>query len=155
MKLSALCTTLAVMAFGLISMPAHADGGVEIVHYRCEPEAHRLYVGTAVSYEITSDFGKDIIPLNQPLPPEQRKLECQLSATNEVNVQIGQNVENPRNDNVIVKINGKYLDDMTFDPNQEFSYVISQQNPNKNLIIQYSNKIIKSKVWGWPSSDSK
>jgi hypothetical protein len=147
MKRSALCTTLAVMAFGLISMPAKADGGVEIVKYRCDPKAHTVFIGTSVSYGITSDFGKDIISLGKELPASQQKKECQFSPTDTAEINI-HHVPHADGSNVNVTIHGTLVGTLPFSPDHDYSYIIDKYNDEKIHVVK-SESVITRKTINW------
>jgi len=139
----------------ILLMPslARADGGVEIVNYRCDPKAHFVYVGTAVSYDILSDFGKDIISLND-MKEDVKVLECQISSKGMVVVRIGKSNITPRNNNVNITINGKYLDNLLFSTMYDYSYLINETiMPNsynvKGIQIIKKKKTIETKVHDW------
>jgi hypothetical protein len=134
----------------LLAGVAKADGGAEIVNYRCDPKAHLLYVGTAVSYGIISDFGKDIIPLANALASGTKIRECQISKTDKVIVEIVLNQMHPRNNEVKISINDKQLGELEFDPTKDYSYIIEKYN-NKKIQVIYSESSITRKVLKWPA----
>jgi hypothetical protein len=153
MKLSALCTTLAVMAFGFISVSAHADGGVEIVKYHCMPEQHSVYVGTAIVHENTDDFGEGVIEMGPKLVGDEKTLECQLSAADKAVIHVGQSHEYPRNNNVQIKINGRLFKSLSFSPGGEVYYLITADN-NK-ITAQSFIKTVRGEISDWAPSASK
>jgi hypothetical protein len=126
-----------------------ADGGVELVKYRCDEAQNRVYVGTAVSYEILSDFGKDSIPLVKTLNDKEKHLRCSLSQHANVSVRIHA-VPYRSGNNVTVSINDKELGVLKVHPDHEYSYVIKASGDKISIVQSESN--IERNVINWDGS---
>jgi len=123
----------------MYSFLAYADGGVELVYFNCQPN-HSLYVKGLFLFDITPVLDNRTLQLGK-LQPEQGMQECQLSPTDKVVVQINGNPDRPRNNNVTIMMNGKYIDDFTYEnPNKSYTYIFQVPNrlasPNEPIRIE-------------------
>ncbi len=153
MKLSTLWKpALAVAGLCTIALPAKADGGVQIVQYRCDPKAHKMYVATSVSYAITDNFDKDIIPIVPNFPEDHKKMECQLSSTDKANVAIFAAPPDKDGSNVTIALNGVPLAFLTFSTEHDDAITIDKYG-DKKIQINYLKKTISGKGWEWNPND--
>jgi hypothetical protein len=123
-RLSLVLLLLVAILFIISPHIAKADGGRELVEYKCDPTKRSFSLGLSISYGAASKLNEDTISLDD-LTEEGKKVECQITSRYKAIVTIHKNSMHPRNDNVELYLNDQYLDDLMFDPDQEKSDRIS------------------------------
>ena len=124
----------------LSSPPAFADGGAMIVYFNCSPDKHAAYVKTAISYEPIPDFDKHITSLDT-VNDEGKMLECNISQTQRLTINIRKSSSHPTNNNLIVTLNADYLGDLTFQPYHDASMLVTELDANQSEVMYFEDGI--------------
>jgi hypothetical protein len=113
MKLSTLCTTLAVMGFGLIAVPAKADIAYTFIKLTCDKPSQAARINIFYDW---NELGKARIAKHEKdtyylddISHDERKdgqeISCSLGKDKMLSIISSQSHEHPRNDNIEVLIN--------------------------------------------------
>jgi hypothetical protein len=119
---------------------ARADGGTMIVYFNCSPDKHAAYVKAEISYEPEPDFGKNVTSVDK-LTDEGKRLECNISSTQKMIINIRKSSAHPRNNNVVVMLNDKYLGDLTFHSYHDSSILVSETDSNQVNAMYFEDGI--------------